>query len=178
MQNNRAGLDEIRKTLIDGLRQSGQGSYRRRAPNTKALPLLRQARRGLNAFVSRETNDAEAWRLLSLAHEALLSYGPAIASLKHAIAASPSTIRKDLTRLKLLEENEQEWESLGLDPQELRALGDYLDEQMRADPCDHGPRHARAWLSRHRPGNADRVLREFQARGGYCDCEIAMNIIV
>ena len=160
------------------MRQSGQGSYRRRAPNNKALPLLRKARRELDDFVGLETNNAEAWRLLSLAHEALLSYGPAIASLKHAIAASAKPNRKDLARLALLEENEREWKSLGLDPQELRALGDYLDERLRADPCDHSPQRARAWLLRHRPGDSDRVLREFQARGGYCDCEIAMNILV
>jgi hypothetical protein len=59
--------------------------------------------------------------------------------------------------------------------EQLEDLLDYLDEKLSGEPCDHTTRHSEHWAQSHGvewPGLAE-GLQEF---GGYCDCEILMNV--
>ena len=94
--------DEIRTTLLEGLKRSGQGSYDRRQPSKRALPFLRQARHELVEFLAASPNHTEAWRSLSLAHESVLAYGPALAALERALDLVSKPNNKDVARLAML----------------------------------------------------------------------------
>jgi hypothetical protein len=168
-------LGDIRATLIEGLKRTGQGSYQRRQPSESSLPLLRESRRELAAFVAASPDNAEAWRLLSLAHEAVLAYDDACTALERALAIDSRPTNKDIKRLAMLEEIRTEWAELGLTPDELRTLVEHVDSALCTTPCDHTPRFTTAWLQVHRPAELARLLRALENRGGYCDCEVAMN---
>lgn len=67
---------------------------------------------------------------------------------------------------------------------ELSELHLHLHEQMHlrtdadGDPiwdCDHTLKHTRAWLKAHKKTLRDNV-RAIKERGGYCDCEVLLNV--
>ena len=66
---------------------------------------------------------------------------------------------------------------------ELRALRQYLIAQIHADgneddpigTCDHTLTHTRAWLKANNKTLRDNV-RAIKERGGYCDCEVLLNV--
>lgn len=69
---------------------------------------------------------------------------------------------------------------------ELVTLRQYLHEQMhpRTDDagnpmwdCDHTLKHTRVWLKAHKMTLRDNV-RALEERGGYCDCEVLLNVSV
>src|SRR5262245_4298424 len=99
-------LQELSELLRDGLKRSKQGSYERRAPATAALPYLRLARRGLRVLVKQQPGDAQAWRLLSQAEEALLDYRNARNALEKALSLEGTRSPKSLKKLALLREYE------------------------------------------------------------------------
>jgi hypothetical protein len=96
-----ADLDALETLLREGLRLSGQGSFRRRAPAPAALPPLTKARAGLRRHVKSHPDDVRALRLLALAEEALLAYPLARAALERAVALGGGD-RRDLKRLAML----------------------------------------------------------------------------
>ena len=57
------GLNQITALLRQGLNASQQGSYQRRAPAPKAVPLLEAARRELISWISQNGENAESLRL-------------------------------------------------------------------------------------------------------------------
>ncbi len=69
---------------------------------------------------------------------------------------------------------------------ELLALRRYLAEKVNARrnesgelvwSCDHTLTHTRAWLKAHKkPLRAN--LKAIEERGGYCDCEVLLNVTV
>lgn len=68
---------------------------------------------------------------------------------------------------------------------ELRALRQFLIAQIHADgneddpigTCDHTLKQTRAWLRAHKKTLRENV-RALEERGGYCDCEVLLNVSV
>ncbi|MCV7195916.1 DUF2695 domain-containing protein [Mycobacterium angelicum] len=62
-----------------------------------------------------------------------------------------------------------------IDYEQLEDLLDYVEEQFDEQPCDHSTRHAERWAESHHIQWAE-LAQELQEFGGYCDCEIVMNV--
>jgi len=169
-------LRELSELLRRGQKRSGQLSFRRRAPADAAAPYLRQARNGFRMIVEAQSGNAEAWRLLSQAEEALLGYRHARIALERAIALESRPNRHDLKKLALLREYEAWWDGLGLTPDQLSELQCYLEKTLTASPCNHTMRHTKAWLDHCGRLNAGRIREALERRGGYCDCEVLHNV--
>ena len=170
-------LRELQGILIQGQRLSGQGTYQRRAPAKKAIPFLNKALVGLRSYVANHRDDVVGWRLLSLAEECLLNYTAARLALEKVIAMSPGKERRDLIRLPKLREGEERARDLKLGPALLEELRSYLNRQLSQLPCDHSLRHTRNWLIEQRADDLDGILEAFAGYGGYCDCEVALNVL-
>ena len=169
-------LARLRALLQEGVALSKQGTYERRLPAAAALPKLHEASVGLRSLVRTEST-VEAWRNLALAEEALLNYPAAFEALQAAIALSHTPDRKDLKRLVQLKEYVAKWDAIGLTPQTLSDLGDYLEIAMRCEPCDHSHRHTKAWLDSHGVASTAKVIKGLESAGGYCDCEVLLNVV-
>ncbi|OYL17688.1 DUF2695 domain-containing protein, partial [Streptococcus pneumoniae] len=48
-------------------------------------------------------------------------------------------------------------------------------ERLGEQPCDHTARHAQRWAQSHRI-EWETLAEGLQEFGGYCDCEIVMNV--
>jgi hypothetical protein len=66
---------------------------------------------------------------------------------------------------------------LSLDPHALAQLGRYLEQRLDEEPCDHTLRHTKHWLSEQRLRNIPKILAGLRNHGGYCDCEVAANVV-
>lgn len=64
-----------------------------------------------------------------------------------------------------------------LQPDQLRALLSYLDEQLFrvGVACDHTLNRTRTWAANDGL-DPERVLKSVRSFGGYCDCEVAYNV--
>jgi hypothetical protein len=74
------------------------------------------------------------------------------------------------------EQEAAEWERhMMLEPDQLKALLDYLDERLGRRTCDHSLRLTRAWGERAGVDWAalERSVLHF---GGGCDCEVLANV--
>ena len=69
-----------------------------------------------------------------------------------------------------------EWEEhMVLEPEQLRALLEHLDQRLTGEPCDHTFRGTRAWAEAN--GVETDALEESVAHfGGGCDCEVLANV--
>lgn len=170
-------LQELARLLKQAQRSTTQGSYQRRAPDPKAVPVLRQAREGLSEYLLGHPQDADAWRLLSQAEECLLHCAAARMALERAMSLTALHDRRDLKRLALLRECEKQWGELRLSPEQLRDLGAHLDERLKGDACDHTLRFTFEWLS-SKDVHSKAVVKALQSRGGGCDCEVLANVVI
>ena len=59
---------------------------------------------------------------------------------------------------------------------EFMCLFEFLEEQVAEHECDNEMRFTKAWLEVNDPGNADAILKWLGDHGGYCDCEVLMNV--
>ena len=73
------------------------------------------------------------------------------------------------------EEEERRREQLCLTREQLTALRDYLEAALEEVPCDHRLTATLRWASAAGVDEAElrRGLAEF---GGYCDCEVVLNV--
>jgi hypothetical protein len=62
-----------------------------------------------------------------------------------------------------------------LDRPQLEALLAHLEGQVDGAGCDHSTSATQAW-AREQDVEVPRLLRGLAEYGGYCDCEIVMNI--
>lgn len=62
-----------------------------------------------------------------------------------------------------------------LEQAELEALLDYVDAKVQSDGCAHTHRLTVEWLV-EQGHNSTRVIGALMALGGFCDCEVAMNV--
>jgi hypothetical protein len=172
-------LDELERLLREGNRQSGQRSYGRRAPSPESLPALAKARAGLRAYTKDHPEDSRGWRLLSSAEEMLLAYSLALAALERSMELSGRKDKADLKRLGLLRGAIRESNKLGLSPQQLADLGQYLKEKLSTtgDADDLG--HTTAWLADRgfSEEQAERILEALRARGAHSDDQVVDKIV-
>lgn len=64
---------------------------------------------------------------------------------------------------------------LPIDPRQFRSLMSYLDEMIALQGCDNTLHHAEAWARAHGVGWG-RLGRCLRGLGGFCDCEVGMNV--
>ena len=62
-----------------------------------------------------------------------------------------------------------------IEPRQLRALFDVLDRELAVHGCDNTCARTKRWLAENDLPVA-KVLAWLRARGGYCDCEVVMNV--
>jgi len=170
-------LDRIRGLLREGLNLSQQGSYGRRAPSPKALPLLRQARDDLEAWVAQNGENVEALRSLALAEEALLNYDGAAHLLQKVISLSPQADRKDLKRLAACREAGHLWSQLALSPRELAELGLYLKGKLLDNVPERSLRWTETWLHQTKPDEKQAILASIRRLGYFSDYDVLHNLV-
>lgn len=64
---------------------------------------------------------------------------------------------------------------LPIDRDQFRSLLSYVDEMLAIRGCDNTLQHAQTWARAHDIGWA-RLSRSLRGLGGFCDCEIGMNV--
>lgn len=52
----------------------------------------------------------------------------------------------------------------------------FLDEKLSEQECDNELTLTKAWIEVNSPENANEIIRWLQDHGGYCDCEVLMNV--
>lgn len=62
-----------------------------------------------------------------------------------------------------------------LDEGELNDLLNWVDTEVQSSGCDHTHRHTRTWLQEHEHPST-RTIGALMALGGFCDCEVTMNV--
>ena len=60
--------------------------------------------------------------------------------------------------------------------EQLKALFDYLNNLLEKQGCDDTSRFAIAWLENNGHPTQD-VIDWLEENGGYCDCEVVMNVL-
>jgi hypothetical protein len=171
-------LNELRATLANGQRLSMQGSYSRRAPAKASVPYLHSARDGLQNYVQKNPDSAEAWELLSRAEECLLNIGNAITCLEEAMALSGRRDRRSLKRLALLREAKAEWSAIPLTPDQLRELGDFLVERGAGEEqFGRTLDKTRDWLESSGLANTEAIIEALADRGGFTDFQVLYNVV-
>lgn len=154
-----------------------QGSDQRRAPEKKAVPYLLNARNGLKEYVQQNPQNEEAWLLLSQAEECLLNYSAALKNLQKVIELGGKN-RKNLKKLVLLREYESMWQELTLSPEQLGELGNYVGDKIEAQGCNHTLIHTKEWLDKNvAKSKKAKIVKSLENQGGFCDCEVILNVI-
>jgi hypothetical protein len=170
-------IPELRALLISAQRLTGQSSYERRAPSAKSVPALLAVKSEIMQFLSENTENAEAYRLLSMAQECLLNYPAARRNFEAWLALTNQRNPKDLKHLVLLREYESKWTEFPLTPEELASLGRFLSASLSPAGCNHSPRHTKQWLTMSSPGKLEAKLKAIRHWGGNCDCEVLANVV-
>jgi hypothetical protein len=98
-----SALEALQTLLLEGVKLSGTGSYERDRPRNAAIPALLEAREGLGEYVKEHPGSADAWRLLSHAHECCRDYLSAQTCLERAMELSGRQ-RSDLKKWAQLRE--------------------------------------------------------------------------
>jgi hypothetical protein len=147
----------------------------RKAQRTAEVEL--RARSGLREFTIENDTNAEGCRLLSQVEECLLNYSAARLSLERAMSLSGRKGKKDMKRLALLNEYENQWRGLGLTPSQLDDLGKYLSVKLAGHACDHTLRFTLEWLHEADHRKSKGVIEALRNRGGFCDCEVLNNVV-
>ena len=65
--------------------------------------------------------------------------------------------------------------SLPISRDDLAALFQHLEDALGAEECDHSLVHARSFLASRSLPEA-KIVRWLERSGGYCDCEVLMNV--
>jgi Protein of unknown function (DUF2695) len=61
---------------------------------------------------------------------------------------------------------------------QLTDLFGFLTENLERKGCDHSNRLTRQWLSSQKIARPNVVLEQMAMAGGYCDCEILLNVVL
>jgi hypothetical protein len=85
--------------------------------------------------------------------------------------------KKELRQQYKEQERAEARRKMCLEPDQLRALLNYLDEQLfrMGVACDHTLSRTRIWAE-NEGLEPERVLESVRSFGGYCDCEVAYNV--
>ena len=170
-------LAEIKEQVFCGIRAAGQGSYKRRLPPENAIRLLEAARLGLVRYMEENEPSEDIWRMLSQMEECLLHYHAARRCLERALEVSGRRAKKDLKKIALLKEYEGKWKSLILNPTQLKALGDFLEERLNVAPFDRSLKWTRLWLEENKIEHPEEVIEGIRANGAYNDFQVLANLV-
>lgn len=83
--------------------------------------------------------------------------------------------RKEILRQLKAKEKENFDNSLPMDRVIFQELFDHLNENL-ADECDHSLTMTTELLKEKGIENIDKVVEWLNDNGGYCDCEVLMNV--
>jgi hypothetical protein len=71
----------------------------------------------------------------------------------------------------------EEWENnLPMDKEKFKGLFEYLNKELFEKGCDNTNNFAREYLNKIGQNNKEKVLEWLSDNGGFCDCEIILNI--
>jgi hypothetical protein len=83
---------------------------------------------------------------------------------------------KRQAKARMTEQAETNWEeNMLLEPEQLRALLDYLDEALAEEGCDHTLRLTGRWAT-EKGIDANALAASLADFGGGCDCEVLANV--
>lgn len=172
-------LDELEKTLHEGMQLGRTRSSGRRAPAAAGVPHLKRAQTGLRTYSAKHPADVRALRLLSLAEETMLNYGAALRALERAMELDESRDKRDLKRLALLKQSADEWTKLPLTPQQLAQLGRFLADKLEDAPGSRAFIWTERWLDDNGFAGEEkaRVLEAFEKRGAFSDMQVYYNVV-
>ena len=157
---NERGL-QLRKLAM----RAGQTSLGRRALAPELVSEVRS--------LLREAEAAGDWDNASFASEMLLEHRRASELHERALEGRPA-VTADFKRRVALASARRFWDGLGLDPSELRALGDALHS---LESCDHTLAATERWLLARQVPDPAKVVAALRVRGGECDCEVLANVV-
>ena len=85
--------------------------------------------------------------------------------------------KKELRQQYKKQAQAEAWRQMCLQPDQLRALLSYLDEELLGlgIACDHTLARTRMWAA-NEGLDSERVLESVRSFGGYCDCEVVYNV--
>lgn len=83
--------------------------------------------------------------------------------------------RKETLRQLKAKEKETFDSSLPMERRIFQELFDHLDDNL-GDECDHSLTITTEFLTRKGIENIDKVVEWLNHNGGYCDCEVLMNV--
>jgi hypothetical protein len=83
--------------------------------------------------------------------------------------------RKQLKDAYLRTEQAASAALMPLDQAQLESLLDHVDAAVASEGCDHTRRATDAWAAQHGI-ELDRLHEGLEEYGGFCDCEIVMNV--
>ena len=83
--------------------------------------------------------------------------------------------RKEILRQLKAKEKESFDSSLPIDKEMFQELFDHLDENL-GEECDHSLTMTTEFLKEKGVENIDKVVEWLNDNGGYCDCEVLMNV--
>jgi len=117
--------------------QSKQGSYNRRYPNKKAIPLIKEFIVRLQALIDNGQYNPEVLLLMSQAKEMLLEYKSALHyMLLYMDATHNNNDKKCKKKAWQLQEGVDFWNSIILTPWEFESLGHYLEKNYDSTSLD------------------------------------------
>ena len=170
-------LKSIEIELRSAMNLTLQGSYRRRAPSKRAVPLLEESRKGLEKWIEEHGESADALRLLALVNEAFLNYEMASQLLEKAIHLSPQRNRRDLKRLAAYREARQLFGEVKLSPNELALLGQHLKGKLLDSAPEKSLRWTESWLDREKPNVKSSIMNSLLKLGYASDYAVLHNLI-
>lgn len=78
----------------------------------------------------------------------------------------------------MLTEYGNQWKELGITSEQLKSLEIYLQEKLESYGCNHTLIYTREWLDINVLRNKkSKLVKALQNHGGFCDCEVLMNVI-
>lgn len=83
--------------------------------------------------------------------------------------------RKQLKDQLLRDEQATSTALMPLDREQLESLLAYVEDAVERDGCDHSRKATDSWASANSL-DLDRLHAGLEEYGGYCDCEVAMNV--
>ncbi|WP_301950653.1 DUF2695 domain-containing protein [Bacillus sp. V59.32b] len=67
---------------------------------------------------------------------------------------------------------------MGLSPEELDSLGNYIADKLNENSCDHTLTFTKEWLKEKKTKNKIAgITKALQNQGGFCDCEVLANVV-
>ena len=166
-------IKEIKQSLIDIQKLCKCDVFEGHTANKKFAEPLLALKAEVSEYLSQNENDIEALRIACYVECYLSNHQTGLVYLQKA--AELSNDRKDKTNVVRLSQLVNSFKKLSLSPDELESLGDYLDKE--ADACDHSLRLTKIWLSENIDKKKhSKIIKGLQNAGGYCDCEVLVNV--